>query len=64
MSIVSILVALLLVCVLFWAARALMTAFDIKDPIATVVYVVLVVLVIAWAFGGSGLSLGSLRLTR
>jgi hypothetical protein len=61
MNIIGILIALIIICVLFWAVRALMGAFGIGDPIATVVYVVFVVLVVLWllsAFGG--LSTGSL----
>jgi hypothetical protein len=42
MSLVSLLVLLLIMCVVVWAARALLAAFSIGDPIATVVYVLLV----------------------
>ena len=46
------LVALLIICVVFWAARRLLAAFKVEDPIATVVYVALVLLVLGWLFGG------------
>lgn len=52
MSLLGLLVGLIIICLVFWAARALLTAFGIGDPIATVVYVVLVILVIAWLLGG------------
>lgn len=44
MSLIGILVALVVVCVVLWAAQRLMAAFGVGDPIATVVYVVLVLL--------------------
>ncbi len=48
MSIVSLLIVLLIFCVLVWAARALMAAFGIGDPIATVVWVIIVLIFVAW----------------
>lgn len=63
MSILSILVALIVICLVFWAARTLMAAFGIGDPIASVVYVLFVVLVVIWLVGAlNGGSLGNLRL--
>lgn len=62
MSLVGLLVALLIMCVVIWAARSLMAAFGIGDPIATVVWVVLVLIFLLWLYqglGGGG-SLGSL----
>ncbi len=65
MDLVTILVGLIIVCLLFWAARAILAAFGIGDPIATVIYVVLVLVVILWLLGAiNGGGLGSLRLTR
>lgn len=57
MSLIGLLVGLLIFCVILWAARALMSAFGIGDPIATVVYVFLVIVVLLWlvnAFGYGG----------
>ncbi len=51
MSIVSLLVGLIIIALLFWAVRALLGAFGIGDPIATVVYVLMVVVVILWLLG-------------
>ena len=51
---------LLLVCV--WAVRTLMAAFGIGEPITTVVYVLLVVIVIVWLLQNlSGVHLPALR---
>lgn len=36
------LIFLIIICVVIWAARAIMAAFSIGEPIATVVYVLLV----------------------
>ena len=44
MSIIGLLIALLLFCLLVWAAQALLNAFGIADPLKTVVWVVVVIL--------------------
>ena len=44
MTLLGLLVALLVVCVIWWAAKALMAAFGVGDPIRTVVMVILVLL--------------------
>ncbi len=51
----TLLVGLIVVCVVVWAARALMGAFGIGDPIATVVYVLLVLVALWWLLGEFGL---------
>ncbi len=51
MDIVTLLVGLIIIALLFWAVRALLGAFGIGDPIATVVYVLMVVIVILWLLG-------------
>jgi hypothetical protein len=48
MNLVTVLVVLLIFCVVIWAARALMAAFSIGDPINTVVYVILVLLMLVY----------------
>lgn len=58
MSLISLLVAIVIICALVWAVRALMAAFGIGNPIATVVNVILVVLVLYWLLGQLG-ALGS-----
>lgn len=66
MPLVGILIALLIMCVVIWAARALMAAFGIGDPIATVIYVVLVLVFLLYILGALGVggvgSLGTIRL--
>lgn len=48
MSLIGLLVALLIVCVVIWAARMLIAAFKIPSPIDTVIYVVIVLLAVLW----------------
>jgi len=54
MNLIGLIVALLVFCVLIWAARALMAAFGIGDPIATVIYVVLVLFFLVWLLQSLG----------
>ena len=56
MSIIGLLIVLLVVCVVLWAARALIAAFAIPQPIATVIYVVVVILVLFWGLSHVGLA--------
>lgn len=60
MSILGILVALVILCLVYWAATKLMDAFGIGDPIRTVVIVALVILGILWLV--SQIAPGVLRL--
>jgi len=56
---------LIVVLAVFWVARALITAFGVGEPIATVIYVVLVLLVLWWLLGLFGVvGSPSLRLSR
>ena len=48
MNIIGLFLTLIVIGLIFWAVRALMGAFGIGDPIATVVYVILVVFVVLW----------------
>lgn len=60
MSLLTILIVLILACVVLWAVRAILAAFSVGDPIRTVVWVVLVVLIVFWIvsqLGGPGLNL-------
>lgn len=58
MSLVSLLIVLLIFCLFVWAARAIMAAFGVGDPIATIVYVIIVIFVIAWLAQSIGLVSG------
>jgi len=56
-SLISILIALGIVCVLIYCAKLLIAAFEIPNPIATVLYVVVIILcllVMLQAIGGFG----------
>ena len=48
MSILGLLVALVIICLLWWAVSAILRAFSVGDPIATIVKVIFVVLVVLW----------------
>lgn len=51
----TLLVGLIVVCVVIWCAKMLLAAFGIGDPIATVVYVLLVLVALWWLLGEFGL---------
>ncbi len=55
MSIIGLLVLLLVFCLLLWCARALMSAFGIGDPIATIVYVIFVLVFVLFVIQQLGL---------
>lgn len=61
MPLLAVLVVIIIMGVVFWAARALIAAFQIPDPIATVIYVVIVILclfiVLGWLGIGPGVNL-------
>ncbi len=63
MPILSILVMFVIILLVFWACRALLAAFKVEDPIATLVYVLLVVFVILWLLSliGGGVGFGHLQ---
>ncbi len=59
MSLIGLLVALVVICLVFWAITAILRAFGIGDPIATLVKVVFVIIVVLWALSAvGGLRLG------
>lgn len=62
MSLVALLVALVIVCLVFWAINAILGAFGVGDPIATLVKVVFVVLVVLWLLSAFGVLPTGLRL--
>lgn len=45
---IGLLLTLIVIGLVFWAVRALMSAFGVGEPIATVVNVLLVIIVILW----------------
>ena len=67
MSLLGIFIAIILVFVAIWAVQTLAAAFAIPDPIRAVIMVLIVVLFVIWivsAFGGGGVSLGSVNAPR
>jgi hypothetical protein len=64
MPLIGLLVALLVLCVVYWVASQLMTAFGVGDPIRTVVLVILVLIALVWLLGFIGvMPMGHFRLT-
>lgn len=62
MTLIGLLMALLILAVVIWGARALIRAFDVPDPIATVIYVIVVLIAVLWFVGELGVHpLGRLR---
>lgn len=51
MSLIAILVALIIICLLYWGVMRLMAAFGVGEPIATVVQVVFIILIVLWLIG-------------
>jgi uncharacterized membrane protein YwzB len=63
MSVIGILVALVVLCLLWWAVTSLLAGFGVGDPIATVVKVFFVIVAILWLLSAFGLGpVGSVRL--
>jgi uncharacterized membrane protein YwzB len=58
MSLIGLLVALVVICLVWWAVTAILRAFGVGDPIATLVRVVFVVIVVIWLLGAFGLTGG------
>jgi len=54
MSIVGLLVALIVVCLLWYAVTSILSAFGVEDPIRTLVRVLFVVLVVLWLLSAFG----------
>jgi len=64
MDILGILILLILACVLFWGVNAILAAFGVGDPIATVVKVLLVVILLVALLGQLGYGTGPILLRR
>jgi uncharacterized membrane protein YwzB len=64
MTILGFLLLLVVLCLVFWAMNSILDAFQVKNPIATLVRVAFVVLVVLYLLQLSGLvtGIGSLRL--
>lgn len=63
MPVVHVLVALIVFCLVLWAVTRILAGFAIPDPIATVVYVLVVVTAVLWLLAVDGwLPMPGLRL--
>ena len=62
LSLISLLVLIIVIGVVLWAAKSLMRAFGIGDPIATVIYVLLVLVLLIMVLNYFGVSTGPIRL--
>ena len=54
MSLIGLLIALLLFCLVYWCVMKLLAAFGVGNPIATVVQVVFVLVFVLWLVGALG----------
>lgn len=54
MSLIGLLLAVLVLCVVIWGVRALLGAFSIQDPIRTVVIVIVALICLVWFLGFVG----------
>lgn len=60
MGLIPLLIALIVVCAVIWAVRAVVAAFGIGDPLGTIIQVIVVLVAIAWLVETfAGASLGS-----
>jgi hypothetical protein len=58
MSILGLLVLIIIVGVALWASRALMAAFAIGDPLRTVIYVLVMIVLLILVLNSLGLNTG------
>ncbi len=57
----TLLIGLIVVLVLIWAARAILAATNTPEPFATIVLVVIVLIALLWLAGQLGVALPSLK---
>lgn len=55
MSLIGLLILLIVFCVIIWAARALLTAFNVGEPISTVIWVLIVLIAVFALLGQFGI---------
>jgi hypothetical protein len=46
--------AVLVLCVVYWAVTSLLTAFKVEDPIRTIIVVAVVLVLLIWFIGYTG----------
>lgn len=54
MTLLGLLVAVIVICLVFWCVQQLTTAFGVPNQVRVVILVLLVVAVIIWLLGGLG----------
>lgn len=54
MTLIGLLIAILIICVVIWAVRSLLAAFSVGEPLSTVVLVVVVLVCLFYFFGQLG----------
>lgn len=59
---IELLIFLIILCVCIWAARTIMAAFSIGEPISSVIYVVIVILALIAILGQLGYGTGPILL--
>ena len=61
MTLLGLLVALVVICVVIWAAQKLLAAFAIADPLRTVIWVVVVLICVFMVLGYIGAPIPAFR---
>jgi hypothetical protein len=54
MSLIGLLVALIVLCLVYWAATRIMAAFGVGEPVHTLVIVALVIIAVLYLLGAVG----------
>ena len=62
MTLLGLLVALIILCLVFWCVQQLAGAFGLPEPIKTVILVLLVIIAIFWLLGLATGHVPSMRL--
>jgi len=61
MTILGLLVALILICLVIWGARTILTAFGVGEPLHSVIWVVVVIVAVLIVLGYVGAPIPRLR---
>lgn len=64
MSLIALLVAVLVLCVVVWGTQRLMTAFALGEPLRTIVTVAIVIICLLWFLSVLGVLPGTVHLYR
>jgi hypothetical protein len=61
MTILGLLVALILICLVIWGARTILTAFGVGEPLHSVIWVLVVIVAVLIVLGYVGAPIPRLR---